>query len=77
MTKATIRKVRRGAILKCEGIDPCIPLGASRMVFQDRKISGRAGLYVRCKDGRHYLDGQISEDGKSYVGFVLASRQRY
>lgn len=25
-------------------------------------------LYVPCAEGRHYLDGQLSDDGTEYVG---------
>lgn len=31
-----------------------------------------SGLFVKCKEGKHYLDGQLSSDGTYYVGFSLA-----
>lgn len=32
-------------------------------------LSDEHGLYVRCHDGNHYLDGQLREDG-TLSGFV-------
>ncbi len=29
-------------------------------------------LYVQCKDGRHYLEGQLDDAGENYIGFKLA-----
>lgn len=37
-------------------------------------LNHRDRLYIRCNDKRHYLDGQYSADGKSYVGFWLFSK---
>ena len=36
----------------------CVPVKATRVVFACDK-----GLYVKCREGRHYLDGQ-TEDGE-------------
>lgn len=37
----------------------CVPVWATRTVQTCDK-----GLYVECKQGRHYLDGQIGPDGE-------------
>lgn len=37
--------------------------------WQDREIQKDAdGLWIKCRSGRHYMDGQLSDDGKTYVG---------
>lgn len=78
--KVSIRKVGPGTILICDAGFTCIHGGAQRMVFRDKSEKGisakipwgsRSRLYVRCKDGRHYLDGQLDATGKYYVGFRL------
>jgi hypothetical protein len=42
----------------------CIKAGAIRTV----KLTEDGRLYFICHDGKHYLHGQISEDGSEYVG---------
>ena len=37
----------------------CIPASAVRTVFEDED----GDLYLRCKQGKHYLDGQIQGGG--------------
>ena len=81
-----MRQVKAGTILICDDGFTCNPACASRMVFRDRDTKGsmksvprhaRSRLYIRCKDGRHYLDGQVSATGTHYVGFWLSPKQRY
>lgn len=31
------------------------------------------GLYIMCENGRHSMDDELSEDGRSFVGFENAS----
>lgn len=58
--------VRSGTMLMPDGGFSCMRL---RRVKRVKK--GRDGLYVTCNEGRHYLNGQLSEDGRHYVGFWL------
>jgi len=37
----------------------CVPAHAIKEVKKDRQ-----GLYVTCTDGKHYLEGQLREDGE-------------
>jgi hypothetical protein len=37
----------------------CVPANAARVV--QRAANG--DLFVRCQEGRHYLDGQVGDDG--------------
>ena len=37
----------------------CVPQGAVRIIQ-----SSESGLYVKCREGRHYLSGQIGDDGE-------------
>lgn len=53
-------------ILLDEGFN-CVEVGAQRAVCRDDN-----GLYFLCHSGRHYLDGQLSDNGKHYVGIALA-----
>jgi hypothetical protein len=52
-------KVHTGTCLVCDGGFTCMK---NRQVVTV-KNGGRHGLYVECGEGRHYLDGQFSEDG--------------
>jgi hypothetical protein len=47
----------------------CVPDNATRTVMQDE-----SGLYVECKSGHHYLDGQTSEDG-TLLGMMKIPRR--
>ena len=39
--------------------------GFTCMKASPRKVhEDNEGLYIRCRDGRHYLDGQEDEDGE-------------
>jgi hypothetical protein len=53
-------------MLVCDGGFPCLDDGAKLIVE-----GGAGGLFVPCRDGKHYLDGQADESG-NYVGLFLA-----
>lgn len=38
--------------------------------------SGIGGYYVNCAHGRHYLDGQIEDEGGEIIGFHIAPTSR-
>jgi hypothetical protein len=46
----------------------CLPRAAARTVRCDD-----AGLYVRCREGHHYLDGQVDDDGDTLWGLEVIS----
>ena len=37
-----------------------------------RDKSRESGLYVMCKDGRHYLAGQVEDETGAVIGFTRA-----
>lgn len=103
--EVSVRKVKVGTVLICDGGFTCIKAGARRMVFLDRDpkrtmdvpgtdgwvqkiapMNHRSRLYIHCggshpgtrgsRHGHHYLDGQLSDDGKRYVGFWLGKPYR-
>jgi len=55
-----------GSIVAVDGGFTCLPEGARHIVQQ-----GVGGLFIPCRAGRHYLDGQL-ENGV-YVGLSLVS----
>lgn len=62
----SVHEVKKGAVLVADGGFTCIRSGAVLTVEEDED-----GLFVPCSHGGHYLDGQISDDGKTYVGLTL------
>ncbi len=58
-----ITKVRAGVRLRCDGGFTCINEHDVVTVREDPE----GQLYVECRNGVHYLDGQASPDG-TYVG---------
>jgi hypothetical protein len=46
----------------------CLSRSATRRVQCDD-----GGLYVRCREGHHYLDGQTDEDGDTLWGLEVIS----
>jgi hypothetical protein len=56
--------VKKGTILYTDAGFTCMPPNARREVHEDEH-----GLWIACRRGRHYLDGQI--DRNLYVGLTL------
>lgn len=67
MTFANIKDVTAGTKLVCDGGFTCIAAGSTLEV----QASDTGNLYVPCRHGRHYLDGQTDDDGV-IVGLSLA-----
>lgn len=64
---AKISEVKVGSLLQCNDGFTCLPKNAQRYVHEDD-----GELYIVCKCGKHFLDGQISFDDKEeYVGLYL------
>jgi hypothetical protein len=65
--EVAIDKVKPGTRLKCDDGFTCLNKGAVRKVRRDE-----LGNYILCREGHHYLDGQIgSTNDKVYVGLRL------
>jgi len=64
---AAISEVKLGSRLRCDNGFTCITGNTTRIVKADK----HGYLYISCKGGAHYLDAQISADGKQYVGLYL------
>jgi hypothetical protein len=60
-----VDKVKKGTLLRCDDGFTCIRAGT---VVKVRKDS--SGLWIPCREGRHYLDGQLNDSGSGYVGFT-------
>lgn len=58
--------VKVGDVLMTDDNFPCID-GNRRVIIE----KDRSGLYFNCNDGRHYLDGQLNNDG-GLVGLSFA-----
>ena len=67
---AKVDEVKRGSFLIADGGFTCMEPGRKKVM-----ANAEGDLYVRCREGRHYLDGQIDENGV-YVGLTLTSRRR-
>ena len=60
---AQVSETKVGSILIPDGGFVCLEEAIAVIVREDKN-----GLYVPCSDGRHGLDGQLSDDGSEYVG---------
>jgi hypothetical protein len=67
MAFAKESEVRKSTVLVADGGFTCIVRGAVLIVEEDED-----GLWVSCSEGRHYLDGQLTENGE-YVGLMVKS----
>lgn len=59
--------VKAGDTLVCDGGFTCMGHGP-RIVHEDA-----GGLYVKCSDGKHYIDGQRDADGR-LIGMSLPAQ---
>lgn len=55
--------VKEGDILIADGGFTCMKAGPKE-VMKDEK----GELYVKCRAGRHYLDGQLDSDNSQIIG---------
>ena len=64
MTKPYLKRdeIEAGMSVECDGGFTCIPAFARRVVQSDN-----GDLWISCRHGRHYLEGQLNESGE-YVG---------
>ena len=60
---ATVANTQSGHQVETDAGFTCIDKGAILTVLNDEQ-----GLYIPCSSGKHYLDGQLSNDLTHYVG---------
>lgn len=63
---APVEDVKRGTILIADDGFTCLTNGQECEVMRDAW-----GLFVHCRDGEHYLDGQLDDDAGDYIGFRI------
>jgi hypothetical protein len=64
-----LSEIKEGDVLIADGGFTCIPEGRDLPVESDP--DGK--LYFLCQEGRHYLDGQLADDGDTLVGLTRKS----
>lgn len=65
---AKVSEVKEGSLIRVDRAFTCVkPYTVHQVSRADD------GLYFPCKEGRHYLSGQLSDDGMHYVGLDLVS----
>jgi hypothetical protein len=62
---ATIDDTQPNDILECDGGFTCLQKGELRRVYLSEQ---GGGLFILCKAGHHWLDGQIDDATHAYVG---------
>lgn len=68
---AFAKDVKVGDMLECDPGFTCMACGAKRCVKREGTRGGFSTLYIDCRDGKHFLEGQIGEDGE-LVGLYKA-----
>jgi len=63
-------KVREHDILMNDGGFTCLDKDEESRVYLDHDFLGFEGMYVNCSQGKHYLCGQLDDEGY-VVGFRL------
>lgn len=66
---ADIRKLRAGDKVNVDGGFTCLEAGEV-VVQQHSQYTGAAALYVSCRAGKHFLEGQC-DDGIHCVGITM------
>lgn len=61
-----VKDVKKGSIIISDGNFTCLKENQYCIVHKEDNNQ----LYVKCSEGRHFLDGQLSDDGKTYIGFT-------
>jgi hypothetical protein len=64
---AKLSSLKAGDIVQVDGDFTCIGKWQERPVEHDGEREGPQGLYIKCRSGRHYLDGQ-ADDGDTLIG---------
>ena len=70
MKWATKKDTKVDDILITDGGFTCLPKNAHLTVKEDKD-----GLYILCRAGKHYLDGQLDDKG-NYVGLIHKEKSK-
>jgi hypothetical protein len=65
---AALDELRDGQRIEFDTGFDCLNHEADRPTTRTVLTDERGKLYVVCKDGRHYLEGQLGEDRRSLIG---------
>lgn len=60
----TVEEAKAGMYVDHDSGSDCWHKGRGYRILDEEY----GGLYIRCKVGSHWLEGQLSDDGKHYVG---------
>ncbi len=60
---AAVAEIKAGSVVRTDGDFTCIGRGRRKVV---RRCNH--GLFITCREGTHLIEGQLSADGKSYIG---------
>lgn len=60
-----ISDVNPGDFVKTDNGFTCMSEGEIKKVQKDN-----VGLFIECKEGKHYLDGQIDDDEETLIGLI-------
>lgn len=68
MGSLTTQNAKPGMKVRAYGFD-CLPSDDETVTLHE----GKCGLYFPCRQGTHWLDGQLDDDSSEYVGLDLIS----
>ena len=74
MKYAMLCEVEEGDTVRVDGGFTCLDDGEIRVVERFKHSRNGGGLFIRCNDGKHFLDGQLDQDDK-YVGIELIEKK--
>ena len=72
---AKLDEVKEGSILVTDGGFTCMKEGEAKKVERFVTTSVVGGLFIRCNDGKHFLDGQLNSHDE-YIGLTLKEEER-
>lgn len=67
---AKLSEMKAGVELECDAGFDCIKPGSRRRVLAASWKEDKGRLYIRCKSGCHFLDGQ-ADDGEHLIGLYV------
>ncbi len=69
---ALVSEVKAGDLLIPDAGFDCLTEGKAKLVLNDNLH----GLYIKCSHDEHFLSGQISNDGREYIGLYKLDDRR-
>jgi hypothetical protein len=72
---ARLSELHAGSKVRIDGDFECMPPWSSRIVENDPDKSDNdfPRLWIPCKEGRHYLGGQLASDNDTLIGVYHAT----